>query len=252
MPGEFLDKIEGIQNQPKGSEEKVAEVKSDVSPKVDPPAQSVEPPAKAEPPTPQVPPGYIPIAAQLDERDKRQKAERDLEALQRKFDEQNAKAEKLDPLLDPDGYERSINDRINAATWHAITSTTRMMAVRQYGEEAVKAAEGWLKGEIESNPAFFQTIRQQADPYDFVVRSHKRSLILSKFGDKEPEAWAKEWAEANGYSLTPKEGQTPPVAAAPVQQPPAPKPSIAAAASAANATPKVQVGNGVAFDRLFK
>jgi len=230
-------------------------------PASEPPVATQPAPEPAPEPTPsqpvsapvQPPPGYIPMAAVLDEREKRQKYERELEDLRRKFEEATKKPpQPLDPIADPEAFERQLNERIERVRWDAITSASHVAALRLHGPEKVKAAEEWLQGELQSNPALWQTVQRQADPYDFVVSQHQRTLRLQKIGDEDPEAWAQKWAEANGYVKANQ--QQPQVAggAAPSPQPTLPRPSLASATSAGGKAPNVPVGPGEAFNAVFK
>jgi hypothetical protein len=201
----------------------------------------------------QVPPGYIPTAALLDEREKRQKYERELEDFKRKYEEATRKPlEPMDPLADPEGFERQLNERLGKAEWDAITRISLGFAVKAHGAETVKAAEDWVREQASTRPGFVDEIRQSTDPYDFVVRAHKRHMAMSKLGDEDPDSWAAKWAEANGYvkagqATSAAGGQAPsPTIAAP------PRPSLASAPSAGNNSPKVPMGPGAAFEGLFK
>ncbi|NBW22176.1 MAG: hypothetical protein EBR82_80920 [Caulobacteraceae bacterium] len=216
--------------------------------------EPVAPPV-VEPVAPvQVPPGYIPTAALLDEREKRQKYERELEDFKRKYEEATRKPpEPMDPLADPEGFERQLNERLGKAEWDAITRISLGFAVKAHGADTVKAAEDWVREQASTRPGFVDEIRQSTDPYDFVVRAHKRHMAMSKIGDEDPDSWAAKWAEQNGYvkagqaNLAAASGQTPsPTIAAP------PRPSLASAPSAGNNSPKVPMGPGAAFDGLFK
>lgn len=240
--------------------------KQDSQPVDDSPPPAPEPPAAEQPapipePAPsqpasapvQPPPGYIPMAAVLDEREKRQKYERELEDLRRKYEEATRKPpQPLDPIADPEAFERSLNERIERVRWDAITNASLVAATRHHGAEKVKAAEEWLQSELQSNPALWQTIQRQPDPYDFVVSQHQRTLRLQKIGDEDPESWAQKWAEANGYI---KAGTQQPQSAGVVGHPPnptLPRPSLASAPSAGGKTSTVPVGPGEAFNAVFK
>lgn len=225
-------------------------------PAVAPPEQpaqttSVEPSTvKATPPD-----GYIPIAAVLDEREKRQELKRELEEFKRKYAEreQQPQTPPPDPIVDPEGFQRALDERIAQTQWDATTRISLRFAVQQHGAEAVKAAEDWVAEQVQSNPAFINAIRQQPDPYDFVVRQHKRHVALSKFGDDDPDAYARKWAEANGYVLAnPQQQPVASVGAPSPQSTPLPRPSIASAPSASSGTPKIPTGGGVAFDEVFR
>lgn len=213
------------------------------------PTPSVEP--QAAPTAP--PSGYIPIAAVLDEREKRQKYERELEELKRQIAEARQQpVAPPDPIADPDGFQRALDEKLQQTQWDATTRISLRFAVQQHGEEAVKAAEDWVKEQVQSNPAFANAIRQQPDPYDFVVRQHKRHIAMSKLGDDEPDTYAQRWAEANGYVKAGTQQQAAGVGAPISNQTPLPRPSLASAPAAAPGALKIPVGAGVAFDEVFR
>ena len=233
---------------------------------VEPPPPAPEPPAETQPaltpePAPsqpasasvQPPPGYIPMAAVLDEREKRQKYERELEEMRRKYEEATRKPpQALDPIADPEAFERSLNERIERVRWDAITNASLVAATRHHGPEKVKAAEEWLQQELQQNPGIWQQIQRQPDPYDYVVSQHQRTLRLQKIGDDDPDAYAQKWAEANGYV---KAGTQQPQSAGVSGHPQPstlPRPSLASAPSAGSKSPSVPVGPGEAFNAVFK
>ena len=216
-----------------------------------PQAPPAPPAAPAAPPQTE-PPGHIPIAALLDEREKRQKLERELAEYRRKQEEAARPAPTFDPIADPDGFTRSIQEQQAKLRQDTLFETSWLVAMQQHGEDAVQAAEKWLEDELAKNPGFYQTIVRQRHPYDFVVKQHKRSLSVAKLGEDDFETAARKWAEANGYSAA--QPQPAPGAAAPIPQPgtPLPKPSIASVPSAGGSTPKVPMGPGTAFAGVFK
>ena len=100
--GRFASTVADTQPAPEAS----------VAPPASPPPPQ-DAPAPATAPTPeaasvqpasvQPPPGYIPIAAVLDEREKRQKFERELEDYRRKYEEATKQPPApLDPIADPE------------------------------------------------------------------------------------------------------------------------------------------------------
>jgi hypothetical protein len=218
-----------------------------------PPEPQAQPAPEAASPSPGTPPpGWIPMAAVLDEREKRQKFERELEDYKRKVEELTRQApEVVDPIADPEAFNRHIQHEIARARWDAITSVSYATALRHHGADKVKQAEEWLQQELQSNPGLFANVQRQPDPYDFVVQQHQRTLRLSKIGDDDPEAWAQKWAEANGYV----KAMTQPGAggAAPIPPTaPLPRPSLASAPSVGGKSPHVPQGPGSAFDAVFK
>lgn len=240
--------------------------KTDSQPVAEAPPPAPEPPAAEQPaPTPELapsqpssasvqpPPGYIPMAAVLDEREKRQQYQRELEDMRRKYEEATRKPpQPLDPIADPEAFERSLNERIERVRWDAITNASLVAATRHHGPEKVKAAEEWLQSELQSNPALWQTIQRQPDPYEFVVSQHQRTLRLQKIGDEDPEAWAQKWAEANGYIKAGTQQPQSAGVAGPSPNPTLPRPSLASAPSAGGKTSTVPVGPGEAFNAVFK
>ncbi len=248
--GRFASKSEDSQPAPMTSEPPVSEPPAVTQPVQE--APTTEPTLSQPASAPVQPPaGYIPIAAVLDEREKRQKFERELEEYKRREAEAQRKPQQpLDPLADPEAFERQLNERIERVRWDAITNASLVAAVRHHGQEKVKAAEEWLQQELQNNPAIWQSIQRQPDPYDFVVTQHQRNLRIAKLGDEDPEAFAQKWAEANGYV---KAGQAQPAGvAAPSPQPALPRPSLASAPSAGGKAPNVPVGPGEAFNAVFK
>jgi len=225
-----------------------------VPPAVEQPAPTLEPaPSQPASAPVQPPPGYIPMAAVLDEREKRQQYQRELEDMRRKYEEATRRPpQALDPIADPEAFERSLNERIERVRWDAITNASLVAATRHHGPEKVKAAEEWLQSELQQNPGIWQQIQRQPDPYDYVVSQHQRTLRLQKIGDDDPDAYAQKWAEANGYV---KVGtQQPQSAGVTGHSPPStlPRPSLASAPSAGGKTSNVPVGPGEAFNAVFK
>jgi hypothetical protein len=232
------------------------------------PVDSGPPPAPPVPPEPQgqpapasepaivqpgaPPPGYIPMAAVLDEREKRQKFERELAEYKQRFEELTRKApETVDPIADPEAYNRHVESLVARAKWDAITSVSYAMARKHHGDDKVKQAEEWVSSELQANPGLWQQIQRQPDPYDFVVSQHQRTLRLSKIGDEEPESWAEKWALANGYTKATSQPAADRAGPSPQSAPP-PRPSIASAPSAGGKSPHVPTGPGAAFEAVFK
>lgn len=217
--------------------------------------QTVAPAAPPQTPTKETPPpGYIPLEALLETREKAQKAAREAEEYRRKYEEATRKpAQPIDPIADPDGFYRSVEEQRAKDRQDTLFETSWLIAQQQHGEETVKAAEEWLQDELQRNPGLFQTIARQRHPYDFVVKQHKRSLTVAKLGDDDFETAARKWAESNGYA--PQQQQQPALEAVPpTPQPraPLPRPSLANAPSAGGSAPKIPVGDGVAFGAVFK
>lgn len=226
-----------------------------------PPTTAVPPPAGQPEPAPQAhEPNAEPWkeAKWWDEKEKRQRLERELEDHKRKLAELTQKPqERIDPIIDPEGWEQAQQATLKQREWDLTTKMTRMFAVRQYGPEQVAAAEQWVAQELQTNPGFFMSIEQQDDPYDFVVRSHRRALNAQRLGDDPFETVAEKWARENGYvKLDPSGQPAMPHAGAPSPQLPAraplPRPSIAnAPAAAPTAKANVMQDEAEAFSEVF-
>lgn len=206
-------------------------------------AQPTPPPQTATPapvaPEPQAAPqkpdtGHIPIAALLDEREKRKELERRL----REYEEKQKTAQPVpDPIADPEGFQQHLDARMTREKQDMVFRFSEQFAARQHGAETVKAAMEWLGTELQSNPALWSTIESHPDPAEHVVQLHKRHLRFAKLGDKDPDEYAREIALARRDEFLQLLGQQgAPAADAPSPQPPKPpppRPSIASAPAAA-------------------
>lgn len=146
--------------------------------------------------------GHIPVTALLDERDKRQKLEKELESLrqwrqqqeqserQRQWAEQQRQAqqEPVDWLEDPDKRMAAEREAMQHQLWNERLNMSEMMARSSVGDEAVDAALQAFQAEVQRNPALYNEMQQMRHPYDFVVKWHKRQSFMSEVGS-DPEAW---------------------------------------------------------------
>jgi hypothetical protein len=220
----------------------------------DPVAPSVEAPlAPAAPQSLQVPPGYIPIAAQLDEREKRKAAEERALALERQIQEFQSRQQPAPDLFeDPDGFRSRISQENDLREWNLRTSMSEIMAVRYYGREKVQKAIEEFQRECPPGTAYAIELRQQADPVGYVVDWHKRNEKLKAIGDSEVDDFVRRRAAELG--LIPGQLQANPQQ--PLTAQPAPAPiiptTIATAPSAGGMAPPVSTGPGVAFEAVFK
>ena len=188
----------------------------------------------------------------LDEREKRQRIQANYEDLKLKYEEATAKPKaEIDIFADPDAYKASVAEQVRQATWDAITSWSLEAASDKHGVQALKDAQDAIQEEMKDNPAFFNTIRSQRHPYDFVVKWHKRQQAMAKLGDDDPESWFEKQAKERGYILS--NGM--PSASGPLPSPPSntlPRASLASAPSASGNVPRTPIGPGAAFDDAFK
>lgn len=260
-PLDFLDEPKGSNAEPIPTPEP-AVVETPPPPQVATPDPQAAPQAPAAAPEPaSIPPGHVPLAVMLDDREKRQAAERERDEYKRKIDELSKKpSEPLDPLTDPEGYTKHFESQVAKAKEDVRFEVTHMFAVNKHGADVVKAAEAWLEEELKNGRIAFQQVSSQPDPYDFMVQQHKRHVGLQKIGSDDPETWAEKWAKEKGWQPpqlvpeTPGQVRAPNgqfVAAPPPQPTPLPKPSLASAPAASGNTPKIPTGPGAAFDEVF-
>ena len=242
-------------DEPQGSKETPAPTPEPAVEQSQPSQEAPQPVVETPSPQPEViPPGHVPLAAILDEREKRQALEKRLAELEAAKQPQA----QIDPITDPEGFARDFETKVEKAKQDILFDTTHRFAVKSYGAEIVKAAEAALGEECKTNPAFFQTVMRQPDPYEFVVKWHKRQQALAKLGDDDPDSWfEKQFAERikkDGYIAPARDADGKFVAAspAPATPTPLPKPSLASAPAASGSAPKTPQGDGVAFDEVFR
>jgi hypothetical protein len=196
------------------------------------PAPVTPDPAAAQP----KPDGHIPIAALLDEREKRKELERRLREFEEKQQQQQV-TPIPDPIADPEGYNARLEEQRTRDKQDLIFRFSEQFAARQHGADVVKQAMEWLGQELQTNPALWPVISSHADPAEHVVQMHKRHLRFQKLGDKDPDEYAREIALARRDEFLQLLGQQgAPAAHAPSPQPPKPpppRPSIASAPAAA-------------------
>lgn len=209
-------------------------------------AQAPAPAAQAAAPAAAPPePGHVPLSAVLDEREKRQAAERrlaEIEQRQRAAQDQARNAE-----LPPDV-------RVSQALHAQNLRSSRRFAEREYGKETIAAVHDWVVAKCDSDPAFNQQMLASEDPYEAAYQAYQREQVLSRVKPDELaqyEAWKA--AQAAG-------GQAPAPASAGAAAPAAPQPAAPAPPrslvnqpnAGGGAAPQVAVGPGEAHASLFR
>lgn len=217
------------ETQPEAPEPEQAE---EPQPEPEQPEATGEP--EAEPPAAQEESTRpVPITALLDEREKRQEAQRKAEEYERKLKELERQiAARQQPPADfnanPQAVieHRLLNERLN---------TSELVAANAHGADVVETAKAAFLEAARSDPLLLQQAHRQLHPYDFVVKWHKQQALLAQMGT-DPDAWINAQVEAR---LQERLAQSP--------APKAPPPSMARAPAAGRepTTP------GNAFDALF-
>lgn len=193
-------------------------------------AETVTPPAAPV----QKAPESVPFEGYLNERERRQAAERELKSLR----EQHAQPQKVpDVASDPHGWQAAMEARQAKAEMDTKMNLSGRYAAQTYGQDKVQAAMEWGRQQDQQDPFFGQKFMSHADPFGFLVAEHRRANALGTLGDKTPEDWALEYAASQGWKIgDATNGTQQPAAASVAAQPPArvapPPRSIAGQAAA--------------------
>jgi hypothetical protein len=192
------------------------------------------------PETPALREGHVPIAAMLDEREKRQAAERRAKELE---DWKQQQEQALTPPVQP--------EQVLAAQRYADNLRySRKFAERQYGKELLDQVHQWAYERAKRDPFFNAEMAAHDDPYEAAVQAYNREQVLEAVDPSDLEAF-KAWkaAQAQAAAETPAPGTQPPAAQA--LKPP-PRSLAEASGTGALGNPAVNVGEGEAFASLFR
>lgn len=238
---------EGLEFLDEASEEQKEVVTETAQEQPEKPAEAPPEPEKGEtvaPPATQTETHHIPVTALLDEREKRQSAQREAEEARQRLKEMEARIRDLEtPKQSPDFYsdpEGALAQReqvFEQRLWDQKLNISETMATDKYGAEVVEKAKQAFIAEVQKNPSIYGQLKGQPHPYDFVVNWHKRQMFLDEVQD--PEAWKAQQLEALRAQL-----------AAEAVQPPKPKLPPASLATAPNAGGEAKTP-GTAFDSVF-
>lgn len=189
-------------------------------------------PDPASPAAPAVQPGFVPLSAVLDEREKRQGLEKQLQELQRK---QQPPAAMPDATSDPKGWQAAQDARYQKYEMDTKMQMSGRFAAQHYGQDKVQAAMQWGQSQNAEDQYFGSKFTAQSDPYGWLVEQHRQAQALGLLAGKSPEDWALAYAQSQGFvkpegaAATPQQPATAPAVAQPVapQRPAAPPRSIA-------------------------
>lgn len=174
---------------------------------------------------------HIPISALLDEREKRQALQREVEALRKAQQPQK----QPDFYEDPEGRLTQERAQVQHMLWNERLNMSETLARQSHGDEAVDGAREAFAEEVKRNPALYAELQRQANPYGFVVQWHKRQSVLSKMGD-DPEAYIEAQVKARLEAMQ-----------AVQPKPSAPPPSLASAAASGGQKEPPASGFGALF-----
>jgi chemotaxis protein histidine kinase CheA len=219
-------------------------------------------PAAETPPTAPPPPDPMaPVAALVDERLKRQRAEDERDAanlratqLQQWRDQQEALA-RAQPVKsreeDPAGWEQRREAQFQAALNDQRLMTSRAVAEVKHGEDVVSKAYQWGFDRCATDPYFNAKVAASTDPVGTVVAEWKREQLLSRIDPAQLDAF-QQWQAQQAAAPAPGSPQVQPIPAAQPAAPAAPRASLAAGPSAGRADTARVGDGGEVFDGMFQ
>jgi len=218
-------------------------IEQPVEPQVEPEAPAVE--TVTEPSKPE--PGYVPISALMDERDKRKAAEARAAANA----PQPQQVQAPDPLDDPVAYNAYLEQRLEARVAQERFTMSDVMAKQTHGEDTVNAAIEWANQKVQNDPSFAMSYMREGHPIDWIVRQHKRDADYQALGGMSVHEFV-EQEVAKRLANT----QSAPIAAAPIQAavPPAPRPAAPPRSIASDVSMSAPVVTDATaeFEAIFK
>lgn len=191
---------------------------------------------------------FIPIAAVLDERDKRQAAERRAQELEQRLSQYTQQQEEYVPTDPREIIQYTLAEQQKIA-FNERLNISELMARQAYGDDEVTAAQQAFMEASQSDPNLAAQLQGQVHPYDWVLRWHKSYRLMSEIAP-DPEAWRSAERERLRQELLQEIQGTAqrPASSKPSQQPP---PSVVSLPSSGRAG-QTPTGPGLAFEGLFR
>jgi hypothetical protein len=129
--------------------------------------------------------GQIPIAALLDEREKRQRAEQDREQYRRELEEHRRRAAPPQPrpdlFQDPDGALAHVERQVSEQVTRARLDMSVMM--EQQAKPDYPEKEAAFIAAVQANPALYQQMMADPHPAGFAYRVGSQVLAMREIGD---------------------------------------------------------------------
>lgn len=168
--------------------------------------QQQAPPLEQDQQTDQNASRHVPLSELLSERKKRQEIERlqaEAEARARVYEQQlqqlmqqrqpppqpQQQIEPPDPLTDPDGYLRHVQQQFEQRLLNQKLDTSELLARRHYGAQAVDEAF-----QAAQQAGLIGHFIREADPYGALVEWHRKQKVLAEVGD-DPDAYRRRLEE---------------------------------------------------------
>ena len=177
--------------------------------------------------------GHVPLTALLDERERRQAAQRELDELRRWRQQQEKPQQKPDFFDNPEAVLAQQQQQYERRLMAEKLQLSRSLAEREYGADVVQAAYEWF----DQHPEQSQALVHEPSPFHAAVEHYKRQQALSEIGS-DPDQWRQAERERLRQEVQAELAQ---------KKPAAPPRSLASAPSAGGETPSP----GSAFDELF-
>lgn len=205
------------------------EPQADPEPKAETPEEPevLELTDKVVPEAPKQPePGFVPIAAMLDARDKAKAAEAELTRMRAQQPQQQQ--QRPDEWEDPEGARAFDRAEVEQSLYQTNLRWSERIASLQHGEDTVAAARDWGFAKCDNDPYFNAKVASSPDPIGYVVAEYKREEIASKVTPDE-FAQFQAWKAAQGQLQQQAAPAAPPNTASAI-----PPKSLASAPSAGN------------------
>lgn len=148
-------------------------------------------------------PGHVPLSSLLDEREKRQGAEKALRALQDRLEQERSDWQRQNP---PTPEEQRSAER-----WADNLRISKKFAAREYGAEFVQTVHDWAFAKCDADPLFNGQMQSSDDPYEDAVQAYKREEILKLVSPGELDAF-RAWQAAHAAQQA-QQTTTPPSSA---------------------------------------
>ena len=221
-----------IEGEPEGVAEEEAQVTEQPAPAAETKEAGETPTLQVTPPPAPPEPGHVPVAALLDERDKRK-------ALEKRLADLEAERKTPGPAPEPTTAQQMGGLRMDVS---------RELMVSQHGEAEAQALHEWGEAKCGSDPHFNQQVYASKNPYAFIRQARQREMLLAEVSPDDLEDY-KAWkaAKAQGASPAPTPQPTPSPA-------PTPPRSLANAPNAggAGAVAETPMGPGAAFSQTIR
>jgi hypothetical protein len=212
-----------IEGEPEGVAEEEAQVTEQPAPAAERQEAGETPTLQVTPPPPE--PGHVPVAALLDERDKRK-------ALEKRLADLEAERKTEGPAPEPTTAQQM---------WGLRMDVSRELMVSQHGEAEAQALHEWGEAKCGSDPHFNAQVYASKNPYAFLRQARQREMLLAEVSPDDLDdykAWKASKAQGGSPAPTPQPTPTP-----------TPPRSLANAPNAggAGAVAETPMGPGAAF-----